>query len=208
MSALPAGVEWIASEEGGVRIGRCTEGTVVEWSGIGRLVVPGARGVASFLPEDGVVNRALQKFRATQLLACRRYLEGRVSLHAAAVAWPHGAVVLVGESGAGKSTTAMELVERTGAGFVADDVVPLEITDGAIVAESVDDSFWLSSDARAFFGVADSTAAKVPVVPRRRAERHAPVRLLVQVVFDETALEPTLTAVEGQESFVVLSRSR
>ena len=48
-----------------------------------------------------------------------------VCLHAAAVAMPHGTVLLAGRSGSGKTTLAAELVAGGGA-LLADDLTPIE----------------------------------------------------------------------------------
>jgi len=202
-----AEVEWLSSPDNGVRLGRTGEGPVVEWAGIGRLVVSRS-GEHTFRPGTDVDAEALRKFRATDLLACQRYLGGHPSLHGSAVAWACGAVALVGESGAGKSTTAMALVERTGAAFIADDIVPLEASDEQIVIGPVDDCFWLEADACAWFGVAGASSRKTPVVPRVREQGPSLLRSIVQLVFDEGAREPELTRITGQEAFVVLSRSQ
>ncbi|MGD9511867.1 MAG: hypothetical protein AB7I59_15035 [Geminicoccaceae bacterium] len=59
---------------------------------------------------------------ASEIAPDRRTL---VCLHAAAIALPHGTVLLAGRSGSGKTTLAAGLVARGGA-LLADDLTPLE----------------------------------------------------------------------------------
>jgi len=203
-----AGVQWLASADNGPRLGRVAEQSVIEWSDIGHLTI--AETEATFFPRPGVDHGLLAKFVATDLLACRRYLSGLLSIHASAVAWPSGGIALVGESGAGKSTTAMALVERGGAAFLADDIVPLDIVGNSqALIQPVEDAFWLGEDSRVAFGIADpSTKSKRACAPRARAREAAPLRCIVQLVFDNGADKPELSRLSGQDTFVVLSRSQ
>jgi hypothetical protein len=57
---------------------------------------------------------------------------GLILVHAAAVGWASGAVLLVGRSGTGKSTTAM-LATQSGFSFLGDDYVVLDNTRGPAV---------------------------------------------------------------------------
>lgn len=56
-------------------------------------------------------------------------------LHATAVAIAGRAVLLVGQSGAGKSDLALRLIDR-GAALIADDQVALRVDEGVLVAQS------------------------------------------------------------------------
>jgi hypothetical protein len=198
-------IEWIPlANSDGVRIGRRGAGVIVEWPGIGRL---SSSSDSDEFTEVSVASKEfLAKFRATSLLACRRYLAGRLSLHASAVGMPYGSVVLVGDSGAGKSTTAMALVERHGGTFLADDIVPIDWDEAGPIISPVEDSFWLNADASAWFGVSASTSReKSALPPRARADGPKRVRAIVHLVFDETSQNGDLQPITGQDAFTVLS---
>ena len=60
-------------------------------------------------------------------------LRGVVCLHASAVAMNEQAVLFMGESGSGKSTTAAVLAAQ-GCGLISDDIVPIVPRDGAFYA--------------------------------------------------------------------------
>lgn len=177
----------------------------MEWPGIGRLSSSGAGDNGEFTPVAGADVAVLKKFRATSLLACYRYLSGRLSLHASAVGLPSGSVVLVGDSGAGKSTTAMALVERHGGTFLADDIVPIDWDEGAPLVSPVDDSFWLAADASAWFGVPTTSREKRDRAPRARAVAPERLRAIVELVFDEKLAGPDLREVRGRDVFTILS---
>jgi hypothetical protein len=83
---------------------------------------PGRAGRAAWL-----------RLLVAQVLPFAALLQGLEVLHAAAVTHQGGAVALVGRSGAGKSTLAAAL-RRRGDGFLADDVLALELRGGGVVA--------------------------------------------------------------------------
>jgi hypothetical protein len=74
-----------------------------------------------------------QRFLVAQPLPLASLLHGYEPLHASAVALEGRALLLMGTSGAGKSSVALHLVAR-GASFLADDVTSLELTDGVVIA--------------------------------------------------------------------------
>lgn len=200
-------IHWLPrATKGGVRIGRSNGHIVVEWPGVGRLISsPEARG--TFMPDTGVDVTRLVKFQATELLACRRYLSGRLSLHGSAVQLGGGAIALVGDSGAGKSTMAMALVEYEAAAFFADDVVPIDWQDGRPLVPPAEDSLWLDVDSREWFGLEAASAEKQSHPPRLRAATPGPLLAVVHLAFDDTVDHPEIGRLTGQAAFVALSRS-
>ena len=74
-----------------------------------------------------------QRFLVGQLLPAAALAQGLGPMHCAAAEVDGGAVLLLGTSGAGKTTTLLSLVAR-GAGFLADDVAALELAEGTVVA--------------------------------------------------------------------------
>jgi hypothetical protein len=179
---------------------------VVEWEGLGCLFSSTADADGVFLAVEGADATKLDKFRATSLMACQRYLAGKLSLHGSAVALPSGAIVLIGDRGAGKSTTAMALTERLGAAFLADDIVPVDWEGPDPVVQPVQDSFWLANDASAWFGLQASSTEKRPFPPRNRAGKPERLKAVVHLDFDEALLDDVdLQPMRGHEAFVALS---
>jgi hypothetical protein len=181
---------------------------VVEWPHIGRLLVSGSGASARFEPLAGVDPAVLDKFRATSLVACRRYLAGDLSLHGSAVRLSSCAVVFVGEKGAGKSTTAMALVERSGGEFLADDIVPIDWIGDTPVVLPMDESLWLSAEVSAWFGLDANYAGKMPHPPRARATTSEHLGAIVELVFDDSIDGVDLRPLRGQDAFLVLSKAQ
>ena len=169
-AALDEEIDWLPRVVGSdVRIGRASGRVVIEWEGTGRLTAsPGADPI--FAPAVGVDETQLEEIsRDEPARASCRYLRGNLSLHGSAVGLSGGAIALIGESGAGKSTTAAALVEQQGATFVADDVVPVDWQGSLAVVAPVDDSFWLTAEALGWFGVQPTSMGKRAWAPRARS---------------------------------------
>jgi len=192
---------------GGVRVGRIGSQIVVEWQGIGRLLISGSGSSGRFEPVAGIDPAVLDKFRATSLVACRRYLAGDLSLHGSAVRLSSCAVVFVGEKGAGKSTTAMALVERSGGEFLADDIVPIDWIGDTPVVLPMDESLWLSAEVSAWFGRDSNYEGKRPHPPRARATSSEQLGAIVELVFDDSVDRVDLQPLRGQDAFLVLSKA-
>jgi hypothetical protein len=77
--------------------------------------------------------RGWQRALLTKVLANVSLICGYEALHASAVESPHGTVVVLARSGAGKTTLAIELMRR-GWPLVADDVLALRSRGGAVLA--------------------------------------------------------------------------
>jgi hypothetical protein len=82
---------------------------------------------------NGCAEAAWQRLVIAQVLPFAAALQGLEVFHASAVATPLGAVALLGPSGAGKTSLAIELC-RTGATFLADDVLVLERDGRSLLA--------------------------------------------------------------------------
>jgi len=70
---------------------------------------------------------------------------GLVNLHAAALARRGRGLLIMGDAAAGKSTTAMELLEA-GYSFISDNDAYLELHDGRVLARGADPRLHLESD--------------------------------------------------------------
>jgi hypothetical protein len=82
-------------------------------------------------PEDGSED-ARQRLLIAQVLPFAALLRGLEVFHASAVARRGVAVAILGPSGAGKTSVALELC-RLGADFLADDVLALEVRDAELL---------------------------------------------------------------------------
>ena len=74
-----------------------------------------------------------QRFLVAQPLPLASLLHGYEPLHASAVVVDGRALLLMGTSGAGKSSVALRLAAGGGS-FLADDVTSLELSDGVVIA--------------------------------------------------------------------------
>lgn len=130
-------------------------------------------------------------------------LRGLFELHAAGAAGPMGLVLLVGDSGSGKSTTTLALLEA-GLGYLGDDRLLLGREGGALVVRSFPREFHVGeAAARAFLGVtaalegeADAFGKRalspVALFGGRHVERcEGPVSLLLPRIVDASSTEIT-----------------
>jgi HPr kinase/phosphorylase len=88
------------------------------------LISPDGRRVECS-PPPGEASWSWQRFLVGRVLPWAAVLCGHEALHASAVAIDGRALALVGPTGSGKTSLALQLVAR-GAGFVTDDVLALE----------------------------------------------------------------------------------
>jgi hypothetical protein len=95
--------------------------------GLARISARGARVLCS---PPGVAPWRWQRFLVGRVLPWAAVLRGLEPLHASAVQIDGRAVALVGQTGAGKTSLALQLVAR-GAGFMSDDVLALD--DGQVL---------------------------------------------------------------------------
>jgi hypothetical protein len=105
-------------------------------------LIAGPRYGAHLLSTDGArlrcyppgrADTAWQRLLIAQVLPFAALLQGLEVLHASAVVKDGAALAFLGSSGAGKTSIALELCYR-GAGFLADDVLALEVRGGELTA--------------------------------------------------------------------------
>jgi hypothetical protein len=116
------------------RFGKSDAGILVEVFAIGKFRITGDC-LVEVDPQTGVAPYSLAHAIETIILSFVMYAEGIATLHGSAVARNGRAIVIAGESGSGKSTTAAEL-SRCGWSLLCDDLVPLspgETDEGILV---------------------------------------------------------------------------
>lgn len=156
----------------------------VVWPGVGSY---SAAREPSFIAEVGADPRRVRKVQRGALAALERRRQGKLSLHAAAVEVNGRGVVLVGESGAGKSTHAAALCGR-GAALLGDDVTFLHMAD-TVSIEPSEGEHWLDPSATELLGIKQvPDAAKAPL-PAARLGRRVGLDLVV-VLGGAEAMDP------------------
>jgi hypothetical protein len=98
------------------------------WPGVGTFLVRGGSDI-TVEPCPGLDERRLRLCVLGPVLAVLLRQRGHSLLHASAVAMADGAVLFLGRSGWGKSTTAAALHSR-GHGLVTDDIAVLRVEEG------------------------------------------------------------------------------
>ncbi|MGD0677653.1 MAG: hypothetical protein ABSC94_19725 [Polyangiaceae bacterium] len=201
-------VQWlVAPPLSGARMGIQGENVVVEWSDVGRLVATTLGDPIVFSPRVDLSEAYQTKFLLTSVLGCLRYLAGEFSLHGSAVRLPAGVVALIGDSGQGKSTTAMALMELHGAQFVADDLVAIDWIKELPSLTPKEDSVWLTRESADHFGVQGILEPKGPHTPSQRCSTAERLVAIVDLTFDTAPGPARLQRLGGQDGFVALSRS-
>jgi hypothetical protein len=108
------------------------EEAFIFWEDVGSFQVIRGREIV-FDPIQGVEDGLLHHVILGSVLAILLHQRGLLVLHASSVADPDGAVVVLGDSGWGKSTVAAALCSR-GFGFVTDDVLSIDNESGTLKA--------------------------------------------------------------------------
>lgn len=112
--------------------------------------------IAENEPDRGIFNPLL-------IILFREILNhsGYVLLHSAAVCFPGGSgAIIIGESGQGKTTTALSMV-RNGAKLLGDDLTVLEIGEKHLTAYGVPEHLNLTEQTRLFFKEMAQTPSKL-----------------------------------------------
>jgi hypothetical protein len=102
---------------------------LLNWDAVGRFRIT-ADDRIEVQPNPGVGDELVALPLLGAVLATLLHRRGLFTLHASAVAVDGRAVALLGDKGAGKSTTAAALLEA-GHRFIADDIVAIDFTDAS-----------------------------------------------------------------------------
>jgi hypothetical protein len=159
---------------------------------------------------DGLAEPRWQRLLIAQVLPFAAALQGLEVFHASAVATARGAIAIVGPSGAGKTSLAIELC-RSGASFLADDVLAIERAGDSLIVHPGTSVAGLATDYARRLGGGQETSDD-PIVqtlascPRERLVRvtgaGSPARLAAMFFLDRRRDTP------GQPLFQSLTDAR
>jgi hypothetical protein len=185
-------------------MGRQGKSLVAEWPRLARLTCDEDGTQVRLTPSAGASPRSLMKLRGV-VKALLADLRGGLGIHASAVAVRSSAVLLLGESGAGKSTTAAELCLHHGARLLADDAAWLDERNGVVQVVPSEDRHYLTRESGDALGVrlrsADlQEAGKAGVRSARTATRRVRLGLVVSLHFDDTLTEAVSRRLSGAEA--------
>ena len=183
----------IEDEEGiAFRVGRSGDDLVADWPGLARLTCGPDGSTPRLRPCPGASPMALRKMRgAVKALLCD--LRGGLGIHASAVAIKSHAILLLGDAGAGKSTTAAQLCLHHGGLLLADDAAVLEERNDVAEVQPSDKEHYLTAASRLALGInlgAAETRGKAPLRPRATARRGFPLSLVAVLRFDDARQSP------------------
>jgi hypothetical protein len=183
------------------RTGRSGASLVAEWPGWAWLTCDSAGKQSHLTTRPGMSRLSVAKLRSF-VRALLADLTGGLGLHAAAVALGSKAVVLIGESGAGKSTAAAELCMRHDARLLADDAATMEWRRTTVRVLPSETRHYLSNESSEALGVrcrpvqSDKAAVRAP----RVATQSYPLALVVALRFDDSLADPVSRTLTGAEA--------
>jgi len=192
--------EWRSEGVLDFRVGRAGSELGAEWANLCVVRFDRSGQGRSFAAAQGVDSARARRLMSAQIRGLVRHLEGRLSLHASAVARGGAAVALLGPSTSGKSTLAAELCVQ-GSEMLADDASFVDLEGGGAWVVPGEDSHWLREDAGAWFGTSERGGNKLRLAPPRVASGATRLVLIVGLVFDDGLEGPVLQEVDGHEAF-------
>lgn len=136
------------------------------WESVGAFLVRGT-DVIDVEPRDGVDDSLVALPLLGPVMALLLHLRGGLVLHASTVAIGEAGIVLLGDKGAGKSTTAATLA-AAGHRLVSDDVSAIVFADGELSIPPAIDQLKLWDDAAAALSLDPAGARTLhPAIPKR-----------------------------------------
>ena len=185
-------------EDGGFRVFSNQDRTVVQVDGTGSFAIEAGDRVEVALDAqaDDEIARAYLRTTVVAFLLAQRQA---IALHANAVEVNRGAVLIAGDSGAGKSTTSAALLSR-GHRHLADDLSVLRAREDVVTVEAATPGMRIAPETAEAFGL-DITRAEGPDITGKLLLRHAmqpPRPVLAIVVLTATAgARPGIARVRG-----------
>ncbi|WP_394837835.1 hypothetical protein LVJ94_13065 [Pendulispora rubella] len=183
------------------RLGRQGDRLIAEWPGICTLWADRDGTSSELVPAPDADPELVAKLHRGLARALLRHVSGELTLHASAASVGGIAIACVGESHAGKSTAAAELVANHGAELVSDDTLAIVLRDGYAGVVPTESVSWLLPESRRALGFdAHDAATKVPVEPARAAQGEVPLGALVMLAFDDDIDAPELRRLRGHDA--------
>ena len=174
---------------------------LVKFDGIGRLLI--TRDRVTVEPEPGLPVERMDFLVYGWAPRMLRILREEFSLHGSAVIGPAGAVGIMGQSGAGKSTTVSALTGR-GYGLIIDDVLPVDMVDGVAMVHGWDRPVHLTDEAAGALVLGDPNGPRVSLDGKQQVmlggdTASRPLSLIVHLVPDDECERVTARALSGVE---------
>jgi hypothetical protein len=193
------------------RAGKLGTDLIAHWPGLGTLTCGHDGNGATFVPSAGASSRAIGKLQRAQVRGLLRDLEGKLTVHASAVAIDARAVLFLGADGAGKSTAAAEMCFGHGAHLFADDAASFEVGPaGAYLVHSEEDH-WLTRESRTALGIPHPPGAaggeKRDLHATNVAREPCPLALVVALRFDPSVAAPAMRSLRGVDAARLLLES-
>ncbi len=178
------------------RVAREGDEFLAEWPGILSMRMRCDEDAPRIATSRGVEPAFIEKVRRGFLAGLVFHLRGGLAIHASSIAINGGAIALVGDSRAGKSTTAAALALAATTTVLADDATLVEWQHDRPIVRATESTSWLREDAARAFGLSpegDKTAHRVgdEIDALSSTGAHAPrafdLRALIILVFDDEA---------------------
>ena len=179
-----------AGEEVAFRVGREGSRLIAEWPGVATLSANRDGTGVVFVGDPRADAAHVEKLRSSAVPALLRHLEGKLTLHASAVAWRGRSIAFIGDSGRGKSTIAFALANEESFALLADDCLQIE---GAS-ARASDAEAWIDRDEH----------SKTPSRPKNVATNGGPIAAIFVLAF---GAEVRITRLHGSAVGAALERA-
>lgn len=204
-----SGIRWreeIRNGSGvGYRTGETDDGDfIAEWPGLGTF--RGNARTTHFERAEGADPAYAAKLEHGVARAFTRHLEGKIALHGGAAGRDGNAIVLLGDSGSGKSTATAVLCARRGFSVLADDVVAIDAAASGYVVTPTEAHHWLRDGAWELLGLAGGPESEVVIGSGAPCEPAA-LGALVYLTRDDGATSVTLARMTGHEALTAIVRS-
>jgi len=192
------------------RLGRQGQELVAEWPAIGRIMCCTDGSGARLIPAEPATPTSLAMLQATATVFVGE-LRGGLALHASAVSLESRGVLVLGESGSGKSTAAATLCARHGAELLADDATLLIERDETLLIEPSEREHHLTQESLAALGKPRLPSLpwmdKTVVPAEAAASTPAPLALIATLEFDEACARAEPRSLRGVEAAAKLLAS-
>jgi serine kinase of HPr protein (carbohydrate metabolism regulator) len=188
------------------RIGRDGADYVAEWIGLCELRTDRSGAQVVLRAAEGADARVVAKVERGSAAALIRHLRGETSLHASCVAVDGRAVVLLGSSGAGKSTFAAWMCRRPDTALVSDDILHVDIDGSVALARPTEIDHWLEPASLAALGIAIDAPTKEPTRAARSTRERSPIAAAVVLRLEAPDAAISLSPLHGQRAVEALVR--